>query len=266
MIRRLAGLIVGLTLLGGCASALHAPRSVDALIATTGPPGGVGPAELLVQAEAAFAERSLPAARHAVELWLAATSDADHRVAGALGAARAGLWLAGRSADPAERERTSAGAVRAAQLCLRTAPDDVRCGYWLALALGVQARERQATALDALPRIVQLLEGVIAREPGLEHAGPHRALALLYLRAPAWPVGPGDPDVGLAHARQAVELDPEYPPNQMSLAEALQAAEDKNGSAEAYLRAARLARQWLERGDPDAGDWLERSEARSGLR
>ena len=201
-----------------------------------------------------------------MELWLAAASDEDHRIDGALGAARAGIWLAGRSADPAERERMSAGAVQAAQLCLRAAPEDVRCDYWLALALGVQARERQATALDALPRIVELLEGVIAREPELEHAGPHRALALLYMRAPGWPVGPGDPDLGLAHARHAVELDPEYPPNQLSLAEALQAAEDTSGSAEAYLRAARLARQWLERGNPDAGDWLERSEARSGLR
>ena len=66
-----------------------------------------------------------------------------------------------------------------------------------------------------------------------EHSEPlnkvpsHRALALFYLRAPGWPKGPGDADLGLEHAREAVRLRPEHPPNLLAPGEALDAVGER---------------------------------------
>jgi hypothetical protein len=112
--------------------------------------------------------------------------------------------------------------------------------------------------------MVELLRKAIAAAPALDSAGPHRVLALVFLRAPGWPVGPGDPEAGLAEAREAARLFPDAPENQLALAEAL----GKNGSPEdaraAYQRALELATAAEQAGDPDA-DRL-RAEASAGLK
>jgi hypothetical protein len=138
----------------------------------------------------------------------------------------------------------------------------------MAISLGVQARERRSTGLDAVGLMVERLQAAIELDPGLDHGGPHRVLALLYLRAPGWPTGPGDPDLGLEEARLALAEAPGYPPNRLCLAEALVATEDPEGGRREYQAAAELAREWLDRGAPDAGEWLEEAEScldRSGI-
>ena len=82
-----------------------------------------------------------------------------------------------------DREAAALTAVQSSQLCAERSPGAAVCDYWLALALGVQARERRSTAHDALPRMVELLERVVAERPDLEHAGPHRVLAARLGRA-----------------------------------------------------------------------------------
>jgi hypothetical protein len=128
------------------------------------------------------------------------------------------------------------------------------------VALGVQARERRTTALDALPRIVALLEQAAVDRPELEHAGPHRVLALVLVRAPGWPTGPGDKERGLEQARRAVALAPDFPPNQICLAEALAAMDEPEESREALSRAGALAREWRAAGHREADEWIEEIE------
>jgi tetratricopeptide (TPR) repeat protein len=119
---------------------------------------------------------------------------------------------------------------------------------------------RRPIALDALPRIVELLEGAASRAPSLDDAGPDRVLALVLVRAPGWPTGPGDPDLALEHARRAVELAPRHAPNRLCLAEALEAV-DLDDEARAELRAAtELVRAGEAAGDPRAGDWRQESD------
>src|SRR5262249_38588973 len=74
--------------------------------------------------------------------------------------------------------------------------------------------------LSALPEIEAAFKRAASRAPDLEGAGADRALALLYLRAPGWPAGPGDPDLGLEHAKKAVAARADLPPHQLALAEA----------------------------------------------
>jgi hypothetical protein len=252
------------TLSTGCLPALKEPRPLSDL---AGDPSGntrpVDPEEsaaLLTRATALFAERSLEPAREAAQMFLrAATADGSSRAA-LIGAVRAHIWLTDHATDPDERARSATMAVEAAQWCGRRDPADPECDYWLGAALGVQARERPGTALSALPEIETLFRRAAAEIPSVDEAGPLRALALLYLRAPGWPTGPGDPDLGLESARRAVALRPEYPPNILALAEALAATGDSSGSREQYARALELARAAGAGGEPDAAEWILEAE------
>ncbi len=247
-------------LLGGCAPALREPPTVGELAGQAGNTAGEVNG-LLTEARRLYEELTLESVRRASGRWLAAAAADPSRVQGLNGSARANVWLAGHEPVAADRQAAALTAVQSAQLCARTVPGSPACDYWLALALGVQARERRSTAHDALPRIVELLERVVAERPDLDHAGPHRVLALVLVRAPGWPAGPGDPDLGLEHAREAAAREPGYPPNQLCLAEALAAVGDREASRRALERGAGLAGEWLDSGDRRAGEWLEEVEA-----
>ena len=270
----LAGALAGALIWIGCVSALKEPRAIPEIGGATPTEGGAvpeqgaGPADvqaLLAQAGALFAERGPDAAgiekvRLAARTYLRAAAGAAPPVDTLLGAARAEVWLTDHETDPARRQEAARSAVEAAQWCGRIAPADSACDYWLGAALGVQARERPATAMDALPQIEAAFRRAREVLPGLDEAGPDRALALLYLRAPGWPAGPGNPDLGLEHARQALARRPNYPPNLLAVAEALAASGDAAASRDVYQRALVLARARAAGGDRDAPEWVAEAE------
>jgi hypothetical protein len=107
------------------------------------------------------------------------------------------------------------------------------------------------------------LHRAIAAAPRLDSAGPHRVLALVLMRAPSWPIGPGDPEEGLSEAKKAVQLYPDVADNQLALAEGLAATGSHEGARTAYGRALVLATAARDAGDPDAVNWME--QARAGL-
>jgi hypothetical protein len=117
----------------------------------------------------------------------------DARVEGLLGAARACAWLLEHEPAAATRQALATTAVQTCQWCTRRAPDNPECEYRLALALGQHAREHPSSARDGLARMVALLTRLAEHAPDLDEAGPDRVLALVLLRAPGWPAGPGDP-------------------------------------------------------------------------
>jgi hypothetical protein len=247
----------------GCASALKEPPPVEVLGGPSAAPPGASADDLLRRAGAAWARRGgagandgLAAVREARLLYLEAARADAAGVAGLLGAARASSWLVEHEPDAAVRAELATSAVQVGQWCQRRAPADPACDYQLALGLGQQARERQSTALDGVDRMIELLRKTIAADPALDEAGPHRALALVLLRAPGWPAGPGDAEAALVEARAAAALRSEYPPNPLVLAEALARNGDADGAAAALGRGEALARARREAGDPDAAEWL----------
>lgn len=176
------------------------------------------------------------------------------------GRARAAVHRLDHERDRTQRAALVREAVEAGRRCQRAAPGSAGCDYALALALGVEAREQTSGALQRLPEMVRLLRSAAAQEPGLDAAGPNRVLATVLVRAPGWPLGPGDPEAALESARRAVELAPGHAPNQLALAEALLATEDPEGAASVAGRAVELARQAAAAGDADAAEWLRDGE------
>jgi hypothetical protein len=152
-------------------------------------------------------------------------------------------------------------AIEEGQRCQRAAPTSAVCEYALALALGVQARERPTTATQGLPLMAKLLQQANQADPRLDNAGPARVLALVLVRAPGWPLGPGDADAGLKAAREAVALFPDYAPNQLALSEALLVTSDEAGSQAAATRGLALARAAAAASEGDAQDWVRDGEA-----
>lgn len=252
----------------GCAPALHDPPTLSQLgpeVLAPGPTtaGSASVDRLLREAESCYARRDLPEqARAAQRLFLEAARADDARIEGLLGVTRATAWLVEHaSVDSLERGSLVSLGVQAAQLCAEHAPAAAACDYALAIALGQQARERHATGHDGLAKMVAALRRAIASEPRLDGAGPHRVLALVYLRAPGWPAGPGDTEAGLAEAKEAVILAPDHPANQLALAEALRRNGQPDEARAAYRHALELARGAA--GDPEAPEWL--AEATKGL-
>jgi hypothetical protein len=160
--------------------------------------------------------------------------------------------------DPGTREQLSAQASRDAAACLARAPHAVACLYGQAIALGLEARTHPTRASDLLTRMLAALSEAETVDPVYDNAGPARVRALVLIRAPSWPLGPGDDDAGLIAAQRAVELRPEYPPNLLALAEALDRTGNAVGAREAYTRA-RDAAQVMPM-SPDRDDWVREAD------
>ncbi len=218
---------------------------------------------LLQRGQFLYARRSLPEVRESVGLFLAAARADPARIEGLLGAVKAQVWLVEHESAASDREALATAAVQSAQWCVRIDPQSGACEYWLGAALGLQAREKRSTALDALPKIEQAFRRSAEIDPAFEEGGPHRALALLYARAPAWPTGPGDPDRAVDEARRAITIAPAYPPNFLALGETLMNLGDPRGAREAFAKALELAEARAAQDDPDAKEWV--AEARQGL-
>ena len=248
----------------GCSPALRQPPSIQEMTkrGRTGSPEEV--AGLLAHAEELFSRRDPGVVSEAAQIFLAAAAADPTRTEGLIGAAHAGVWLTEHDADPSSRETAATQAVHAAQWCERIAPSSAVCAYWLGAALGVQARERPLTAISALPRIREEFERAARDAPTLDEGGPDRALALFYLRAPGWPSGPGDPELGLEHARKSVALSPEYAPNLLALAEALRVTGDPAGARRAIEAAMGSAQRAAASKDPDAPAWVREGERLRG--
>ena len=164
--------------------------------------------------------------------------------------------------DSKVRSSLAADANRDSLACLDQAPQAAACLYYHAIALGLDARAHPLHAGDSLKGMIESLTRAEAVDPEFDQAGPARVKALVLVKAPAWPLGPGDPDAGLASARRAVSLKPQYPANVLALAEALAKTGDVAGARENYLRAQDLAQGLAPSADRD--DWLRQAQQALG--
>ncbi len=160
--------------------------------------------------------------------------------------------------DAEIRAELAAEASRDAAACLAREPQAAACLYGRALALGLEARAHPTRAGELLKAMLGSLVDAGAADPYYDEAGPARVRALVLIRAPGWPLGPGDAEAGLVAARRAATLRPQYPPNLLALAEALAKTGDSNAARENYERARALA-QALPAGT-DRDGWLREAD------
>jgi hypothetical protein len=160
--------------------------------------------------------------------------------------------------DAKVREQLATDANSEALACLGHEPQAAACLYGEAVALGLEARAHPTRAGESLKNMLEELTRAEAADANYDEAGPARVRALVLLRAPGWPLGPGDTEAGLVAARRAVALRPLYPANLLALAEALTKSGDANGARDAYQRARDAAQALPESGDRD--QWLHAAD------
>jgi hypothetical protein len=160
--------------------------------------------------------------------------------------------------DSKRREQLASDATGNAQACLGREPQSAACLYGQGVALGLEARAHPTRAGESLKSMLDFLTRAEAVDAHYDEAGPARVRALVLLRAPGWPLGPGDTEAGLVAARRAVALDPKYPANLLALAEALAKTGDAGGARDSYQRA-RDAAQTLP-ASADRDDWLRAAD------
>jgi hypothetical protein len=163
--------------------------------------------------------------------------------------------------DSKIRGELAAEADRDAQACLAREPQAAPCLYGRGIALGLEARAHPTRAGESLSKMLDALGRAESADPNYDEAGPARVRALVLIRAPGWPLGPGDAEAGLTAARRAVSLRPLYPPNLLALAEALAKTGDGNGARDYYTRARDAALALPAAAERD--EWLR--EAEQGL-
>jgi hypothetical protein len=146
--------------------------------------------------------------------------------------------------DAAERARLLADATTSAQQCLAKTPDNGTCHYAQAQVLGLSARERPLQAAALLKDMLASLAKAEAADPALDHAGPARLTAVVLLRAPPWPLGPGDVDAAVVAAQRAVKRDPAYPPNLIALAQAQAKSDGAPQARVTFARAQAAIEAW----------------------
>jgi len=165
-------------------------------------------------------------------------------------------------ADAHVRTQLADAARRDAEACMQIEAQAVACLFGRALALGLEAKEHPTRALALLSDMLETLARAEAADRYYAEAGPARVQALVLLRAPGWPLGPGDPERGLAAALRAAGLRPEYPPNLLALAEAQSKTAAVSDARASYIRARDAAAKLPD--NSDRADWLR--EAEQGLR
>lgn len=179
---------------------------------------------------------------------------APNTIEGLAAAIQADSARSDRETDGKSRTQLADEANAYADACVAKDPQAAACLYGRGLALGLEARAHPGSAGELLKSMLDSLTRADAADPNYDDAGPSRVKALVLIRAPGWPLGPGDPDAGVEFARRAVGLRPAYPPNLLALAEALSKTGDANGARDAYAKAHDAAQALP--ASPDREGWL----------
>lgn len=182
-------------------------------------------------------------AQRALENLSASGSSAERRRTAALTLARCAHLVADWEPDDEKVLAITQSGVDAA-IIAGAREKDPRAAYYLGLNLGIHIQHIGPEAIARVGDVIQALKDARA-DPAQDVGGPLRVLGILYLKAPAWPVGPGDLDNALALLKEASEKYPSHPQNHIFYAEALLENGDRKKAEEEIDTALTLARPSL---------------------
>ncbi|MEJ0005862.1 MAG: hypothetical protein WDM77_05605 [Steroidobacteraceae bacterium] len=150
-----------------------------------------------------------------------------------------------QSTDSTERTRLLATATTNAQQCIAQTPQNGDCHYVWAKVLGLTARERPVQAVALLKEMLANLTRAEALNPAFDHAGPAAVKCRGYCCVPRvgrW--GPGDADAAVLAAQRALDRDPAYPPNLITLAQAQAKSDARDAARATFVKAGVAVAAW----------------------
>ena len=188
---------------------LTAGLMLAVVLEAAGPPAGSR--VFLARAKAAF--------ELAQEKYLADTNS----TAGASRLARAGFDLADLATNETQRAEIARRGIEVCRAWVVREPKSGPGHYYLAMNLGelAQAEAPSITAYKLVHEVEREFKLAADLDVRFDFAGPARTLGELYFQAPSWPLSVGSKRKAREWFERAVGLAPEYPDNQLNLAEAL---------------------------------------------
>jgi hypothetical protein len=178
-------------------------------------------ARLVHQASEQFADtpRDVPQVVQAAESYAEAfklkTSDYD----ALMQAVRVAAWLGGFHTDDKAREDHIRNGLTYVNTALDLRPGDLDATYYRGVLAGYLGDLRRTYGLDAVRNIEESMTTLIEAEHDIDFGGPYRVYGVLLMRAPGPPTSIGNMRNAGRNIGQAVEMHPDWPENQLYLAE-----------------------------------------------
>jgi hypothetical protein len=147
---------------------------------------------------------------------------ATNSTASALQFASACFDLADLATNETQREQIARHGIEACRRLLARESNSAPGHYYLAINLGelAQAKAPSFAAYRLVYEVEREFQTAAKLDVKFDHAGPARTLGELYFQAPGWPLSVGSKHKSREWFERAVALAPEYPGNQLDLAEA----------------------------------------------
>lgn len=176
-----------------------------------------------VSAAAQPATNRVFAARAEAAFTRAQKQFADHpdEAAAACQLGRASYDWAEFATNADQRAAVARTGIAACRQLLARAPDSAPGHYYLAMDLGelAEAEAPSIAAYKLIKEIEREFKAASELDEKLDYAGPARCLGLLYRDAPIWPISIGSKRKAREWLDRAAALAPDFPENQLNLAE-----------------------------------------------
>lgn len=130
--------------------------------------------------------------------------------------------------------------MQAAKRAVEMEANRVEGHYYLAQLQGHLALLQKGETKTAIQQFLSAGEAAQKIDEKYDYGGPLRLIGVLYARAPREPVSIGDPEKAVKFLERAKACAPDFPPNQIYLAEAL-VLDERYADAEAALLAGKRA-------------------------
>ena len=173
--------------------------------------------QLLVDRENDYPDALLDARKQLLDLLEESKNDSEVTTR----LAEVHYWLGTLAEDETEKEEILARGVELGKQAVILAPDSVAANFWYTNCMAAHGMVRgMMNSLFYLKPMEKYGNRALELDETFFNAAPLRMMGRFYCKVPPCPVGPGDKKKGLALAKRAVELAPDYLYNQVILAEA----------------------------------------------
>ena len=184
--------------------------------------------------------------------------------------ARAAFEYADLATNETQRAEIAQTGITTARQVVAREPQAAAGHYLLAMNLGelAQAEAPSIAAYKLVHEVEHEFKEAAELDDTIDFAGPARTLGLLYYQAPGWPLSVGNKRKARQWLERAVAAAPEFPENQLNLAEAYLKWRLKDETAKVLVKTEAIwpAARTNFTGEAHARDWRDWELRRQALR